>query len=1409
MAFAHLHLHTEYSLLDGACRIKPLVKRLKELGMEHCAVTDHGVMYGAVDFYTACKEEGIHPVIGCEAYICPDRFDKTYVSREYSHLILLCENQTGYQNLTKLVSQGFTEGFYYRPRLDYGLLREHAEGLICLTACLSGDLPKLLLQGRRDEARAYVADMRSIFGPDRFYIEIMDHGIPEEKQVLPELIALARETGVPLVATNDCHYLQRKDAAAQEVLMCVQTGKTLQDEARMRMETEELYVKSEAEMLALFPTLGDAVRRSAEIAARCHVEFDFAARHLPNYPLPAGETAMGLLTRLCMQGLRASYPALAEDPDSEPRRRLSYELGVIEQMGFVDYFLIVWDFIDYAKRNGIMVGPGRGSGAGSIVAYTLRITMLDPLRYNLLFERFLNPERISMPDIDVDFCYERRQEVIDYVTRKYGADHVAQIITFGTMKAKAVVRDVGRVLGMSYAAVDQVAKAIPFSLDMTLEKAVQISPQLHEMVNTDPAVAQLIETSMALEGMPRHASTHAAGVLITARPVTEYVPLQVNDEVVTTQYPMGTLEHLGLLKMDFLGLRTLTVIRDALDLMRQVGVEMTPEEIPLDDPAVYEMISGGDTDGVFQLESGGMRLFLQNMRPECFEDIIAAISLYRPGPMESIPRYIAGKHNPETVRYPTPLLKPILDVTYGCMVYQEQVMQIVRDLAGYSLGRSDLVRRAMSKKKKDVMARERECFVHGITDADGRVEVEGCVRRGVPEAVAEQLFDDMTAFASYAFNKSHAAAYGVVAVQTGWLKRHYPVQFMAAIMNSVMDNAGKVAGYIQYCRGKNIPVLPPDVNQSGWKFTVGYDDSGMPGIRFGMGAVKNVGYGAVEAIVRTREAGPYLDLFDFAERVPPESINKRVVESLIKAGAFDFGIYNRAQLLFAYERAVDEAAQKRKGNLTGQVSLFDMMDKSAKPAYAEVPAMPEHDRKALLSMEKEITGVYICGHPLDEVAGLLRDGGFTTVTDVQSMAENENHGLDHDGDAVVMAGILATAKGRITKKGAMMGILTLEDLTGQIEGLVFPKIYDRFVSLLAADNLVVLTGKLSFREEEDAKLLVDAVQLLTPQSARQAHAQLQINRAAQAYAPGDTQDELFGDPAPPWRHDPARPCARLSEANRSAMCGYPDATLEVEVDPGLLTGAPRALPRDAVPAGPKTAPAVGTEAMAEKPAPRAETQRETAALSRAADAVIAAESAVLAGDSAVPTPEPAVSAAKPASAAAAPASRPETAAHGAPVEATTPGPATPAAAYPPRTNAPEEATPKPAKARKPAKGEATGSPDSAASPARATLRAKPSDKPQAGSEPAEPETDGSQPLTDAQRAKRAARRLMLVLPTREPYMERVKAACASAPGEVPVYLKIQDEQITLLLDRAYWPDANDGLLADLRSTLGETGASLR
>ncbi|MDY4008139.1 MAG: DNA polymerase III subunit alpha [Candidatus Limiplasma sp.] len=1131
MSFAHLHLHTEYSLLDGANRIKPLVKRLKELGYTHAAITDHGVMYGVIDFYNACMDEGITPVIGCEVYVCPDRFEKHGAAREYSHLILLCENETGYHNLVKLVSAGFTEGFYYKPRIDYALLKRHAEGLICLSACLSGDLPKLLLQGRAKDAREYALNMQEMFGKGNYFIELMDHGLEEERLALPRLKALARETGIPMVVTNDCHYLYRDDAAAQEVLMCIQTGKTLQDETRMRMETEELYVKSEAEMLALFADCPQAVHQAGEIAKRCHVAFEFGKLHLPRYPIETGETAPEMLTRLCREGLGQLYPQQCGDPQSEPCRRLQYELDMIERMGYVDYFLIVWDFINYAKRNGIMVGPGRGSGAGSIVAYTLHITMLDPLQYNLLFERFLNPERMSMPDLDIDFCYERRQEVIDYVARKYGADHVSQIITFGTMKAKAVVRDVGRVLGMSYAATDQVAKAIPFSLDMTLKKALEISPQLRQQVESDPQVRRLYDMSLTLEGMPRHASTHAAGVLITAKPVTEYVPLQVNDDVVTTQYPMGTLERLGLLKMDFLGLRTLTVIRDTLDMLKAEGVSLQTADIPLDDPEVYRMISSGDTDGVFQLESGGMRLFLQNMKPACFEDIIAAISLYRPGPMESIPRYIAGKNDPSTVHYESPLLRPILEVTYGCMVYQEQVMQIVRDLAGYSLGRSDLMRRAMAKKKKDVMAKEREYFVNGMTDENGNVLIDGAVRRGVPKEVAEHIFDEMSAFASYAFNKSHAAAYALVAVQTAWLKRYHPVPFMAATINSMMDNMPKMAGYIQYCRQHDIPVLPPHVNKSVWRFSVDRDEKGRPSIRFGLGGVKNVGHGAVELIEKQRARGPYTSIFDFAERVAGDALNKRTVESLIKAGAFDGLGHNRAQLLSVYERLLDDSAQKRRQNIAGQMSLFDLAGagQSAPPEMFHIPPMEENPRKALLSMESEMTGVYITGHPLDEAAELLH-AGFTTVADAYGMSEGEDGGAAYDGMQVSMAGILTLCKGKITKKGSMMGILNLEDLTGQIEGLVFPKVYERYVPLLNVDSLVILDGKLSFREEEEPKLLVDAVRPLNAENAAQRAVTLPKMEAGPAQKLPARRQADAGKPGakPPIRA--AAPAPQLSDA---------------------------------------------------------------------------------------------------------------------------------------------------------------------------------------------------------------------------------------------------------------------------------------
>ena len=1073
MAFAHLHLHTEYSLLDGANRIGPLLNRVKELGMDACAITDHGVMYGVIDFYTEAKKRGIHPVIGCEVYVCDnmDEHNAQLGMRGTSHLILLCETQEGYRNLTHLVSEAWTRGYYYRPRIDMACLRKYAKGLIASSACLSGKLDKLLLDGRFEDACAHAREMEALFGKGNYFIELMDHGLEDEKRVLPELVRVSEATGIPLIATNDCHYLRREDAEAQEVLMCIQTGKTLDDENRMRMESRELYVKSEDEMKQLFAAWPDALARTQEIAHRCQVEFVFGETKLPRVPTENGETSEQMLRRLCEAGLAERYNPVTP----QARERLEYEIGVITRMGYVDYFLIVWDFINYARSQGIVVGPGRGSGAGSIVAYCLHITQLDPLKYSLLFERFLNPERVSMPDIDVDFCYERRQEVIDYVARKYGADHVSQIITFGTMSARAVVRDVGRVLGYPYQEVDAVSKSIPFELNMTLERALKLSPELRRRYEEEERVKKLIDTSRALEGLPRHASTHAAGVLITDKPVTEYVPLQRNDEVITTQFPMGTIERLGLLKMDFLGLRTLTVIRDALDLMREAGVDMKAEDIPLDDQAVYDMISEGETDGVFQLESGGMRSFLTNMRPQNFEDIIAAISLYRPGPMESIPRYIEGKRNPEKIQYLHPKLKPILDVTYGCMVYQEQVMQIVRDLAGYSYGRSDLVRRAMSKKKHDVMVKEREYFIHGMVE-DGVVTVPGCVRNGIPAEIASQLFDEMTAFASYAFNKSHAAAYGVVAVRTGWLKCHYPVQFFAALLNSVSDNSGKVAEYSEYCRKHGIPLLPPDINQSGRKFSVGRDAAGKAGIRFGLGAIRSCGDKAIDSIIEIRQkSGPFKDIFDFCKRLSSDLVNKRVVESLILSGAFDCTGATRAQLMAVYEAALDGASRTRKSNIVGQMSLFgDGMLEEVNPP---LPNIPDFSLRTRLNFEKNMTGLYITGHPLGDYTDALAQLDMNTAQLAEIM-EGPDHGLSRDGMRVRMGGMLTEFRQKATRSGNLMGFVTLEDMTGTIEALVFPKVLERVSTELTPDTAVILSGRLSIREDDDAKLLLDTVEPL-------------------------------------------------------------------------------------------------------------------------------------------------------------------------------------------------------------------------------------------------------------------------------------------------------------------------------------------
>ena len=1067
MAFSHLHLHSEYSLLDGACRIDPLIKRIKELGMDACAVTDHGVLYGAVDFYKACKASGIHPVIGCEMYVCPDMDEKTSAAREYSHLILLCENNVGYQNLMKLSSESFTRGFYYKPRIDLKLLKQYHEGLIASSACLSGELPKLLLENRYDEAKAHALLMQDIMGEGNFFIELMDHAIREEKLVLPKLIKLSQDTGIPLIVTNDCHYLRREDARAQEVLMCIQTGKTLEDEQRMRLDTEELYVKSEEEMRRLFPDFGDAVERTAQIAKRCKVSFEFGSHHLPRYISEFKESNPDLLRRLCEEGLKERYKDL---PDAA-RVRLAFELDVISGMGFVDYFLIVWDFIRFARENGIMVGPGRGSGAGSIVAYCLNITQLDPLKYNLLFERFLNPERVSLPDLDIDLCYERRQEVIDYVARKYGQDHVAQIITFGTMAARGVIRDVGRVLGYSYQETDQVAKMVPMELNMTLEKALDINPQMREARSVNPRVRRLLDTASLLEGMPRHAATHAAGVLITEKPLTDYVPLQLNDQVVTTQYAMGNIAELGLLKTDFLGLRTLTVIRDALLMIGESGHTMKASDIPIDDPEVYRMLSQGDTDGVFQLESAGMRSFVSELKPEQFEDIIAAISLYRPGPMASIPRFVKGKHFPETIRYTTRELEPILGVTYGCMVYQEQVMQIVRDLAGFSYARSDEIRRAMSKKKKDVMAREREIFVNGSVEEG----VPGAVAKGVSKEAAQAIYDEMISFASYAFNKSHAAPYALLCVRTAWLKCHYPAEFMAALINSYIGSAGKVAAYVQFCRKRHVPILPPLINQSRAKFHVGRAD-GQAGIRFGLNAIRNLGERAADHIVQEREKnGPFADIFDFCHRVDSASINKRACEALIKAGCFDGLGGNRVQCMQVFESVLDDDIRARRGNHRDQISLFDSAGEAGRRALnRRYPDLREYPRQALLMMEKEMTGVYISGHPLDAYAETLEGLAFSTSL-LEEMTEREDKGLSEDGRYAEMGGLVVGIKQKATRKGDMMAFVTLEDLTGQVECLFFPRVWESVAGQLKEDQAYVFSGTLSMQEDRAPALIVNMV----------------------------------------------------------------------------------------------------------------------------------------------------------------------------------------------------------------------------------------------------------------------------------------------------------------------------------------------
>ena len=1064
MAFAHLHLHTEYSLLDGANRIGPLLDRVKELGMDACAITDHGAMYGVVDFYTEAKKRGIHPVIGCEIYVCENMDDRSAANgmRAMNHLILLCETQEGYQNLTKLVSEGWTRGFYYRPRVDMATLRQYSKGLIASSACLSGKLDRLLLDGNFESACAHAREMESIFGKGNYFVEIMDHDLEDEKRVIPLLVQVSRETGIPLLATNDCHYLRREDADAQEVLMCIQTGKTLDDTNRMRMETRELYVKSEDEMRRVFPEYADAIERTEEVAKRCHVDFVFGETKLPRFPTEAGETSEQMFRRLCEKGLAERYQPVTQ----EARDRMEYEIGVISKMGYVDYFLIVWDFINYARSQGIVVGPGRGSGAGSIVAYCMYITQLDPLQYSLLFERFLNPERVSMPDIDVDFCYERRQEVIDYVNRKYGADHVAQIVTFGTMAARNAIRDVGRVMGMPYQSVDVVAKQVPMELKMTLKRALEVSPELKRMYDSDPQVTELIDTALKVEGMPRHASTHAAGVVITPEPTDYYLPLATNDGLPVTQFNMTEIEELGLLKMDFLGLRTLTVIRDAEAAIQKKDPSFSIRKLDYDDAATYKMLGQGETEGVFQLESSGMKQVLVGLQPQNLEDVIALISLYRPGPMDSIPTYLRNRHEPDKISYKTPQLAHILDVTNGCIVYQEQVMQIFRELAGFSFGQADNVRRAMSKKKHAVMEAEREHFVHGCTEPGH--ECPGCVANGISEKVANEIYDEMSSFASYAFNKSHAACYAYVAFQTAYLKCHYPSEFMAALLTSVLDNTDKVIEYSGECARLGLKVLPPDVNISNGGFTA---DNGK--IRFGLNAVKNVGRNLIERVVEERKEKPYSSLYDFCKRMHGTELNRRAVECLIKAGAFDSMGVNRHSLVEAVDGIIKSVESDSRRNLEGQLDLFSVMSGESQTADTdsyEIKPFPEYSHTELLQQEKEVSGLYLSGHPLD--AYREQSARFASNS-IKELTGEDAHKLD--GNHVRIVCTIVKNRMMTTKSNTMMAFTSVEDLTGTMEVIVFPRVLDTFRDALKENAVVVIEGRLSVREDEPSKLMAESI----------------------------------------------------------------------------------------------------------------------------------------------------------------------------------------------------------------------------------------------------------------------------------------------------------------------------------------------
>ncbi len=1073
MSFVHLHVHSEYSLLDGACRISQLAKRAKEMGQDALAITDHGVMYGVVDFYRACRQADVKPIIGCEVYVAPrGRTDKEYgLDNNYSHLILLCKNETGYHNLCALVSEGFVSGFYIRPRIDWELLHQHAEGLICLSGCLAGDIQQKLVQGQYEAAKARALELDELFGRGSFYLELQDHGIADERRAAQGLARIHNETGIPLAVTNDAHYLTREDAHIQDVLMCVQTGKTVDDADRMKFESTELYLKSEEEMRALFPDLAEAYDNTVKIAEMCDFDFEFGHYHLPQFQLPEGETdSFAYLERLCYKGLAERYPGYGKELSD----RLDYELGVIRQMGFVDYFLIVWDFIAFAKGHDIPVGPGRGSGAGSIVSYTLHITDVDPIKYKLFFERFLNPERVTMPDIDMDFCVRRRGEVIDYVSRKYGADHVAQIVTFGTMAARAAIRDVGRVLNVGYGETDAVAKNVPWALGMTLDEALRLSKPLKEMYDSDEKIHDLIDTAKALEGMPRHASTHAAGVVITAKPLTDYVPLARNDESIVCQFDMVTLEQLGLLKMDFLGLRNLTVLKDAEDLVRRIQPDFRVDKVPEDDPETFKMLTDGRTSGVFQLESTGMTGVCVGLKPRSIEDITAVIALYRPGPMESIPRFLECAAHPERVTYKHELLRPILDVTYGCIVYQEQVISIFQRLAGFSLGQADMIRRAMSKKKHAVIDSERKAFVYG----DPARSIPGCLANGVSEDIANSIYDEILDFASYAFNKAHAVCYAVVAYRTAWMKCHWPKEYMAALLTSVLDSAGKVAEYIAECRAMGIELLPPDVNESDADFTVAGGN-----IRFGLAAVKGVGRSFVEQLMAERtESGPYAAFDEFCRRLYGRELNRRPVESLIRAGAFDSMGYKRKALLQVLDKVLEGVNSAGRKNIAGQFDLFSM-DSGEPVSTLELPDVEEFTPREKMDMEKQATGLYLTGHPMGEYRDTVKKLGAASIGAIlEDFGGEEGPRQFRDGQYVILAGVVSAARTRTTKSNTLMSYITLEDDTGSMELIAFQRALDQGGSYLREGEVVCCAGRISVRDEKDPQLMLDAAYPLEGQT---------------------------------------------------------------------------------------------------------------------------------------------------------------------------------------------------------------------------------------------------------------------------------------------------------------------------------------